>query len=296
MSGNSSIHGFEQAHTSDLNCVMCHRSINYVADMLETKYGVPWIKVNFIGTEASAKSLRKMAQYFESDKLTQQVEKVITEEMAKVESVRKRVTANCTGKTAMLFVGGSRAHHYQELFGEVGVECVAAGYEFAHRDDYEGRKVLPTVKLDADSRNIEELEVLPDKKLFNPRKSPERLKEMAAEGLPLKEYEGMMPTMKDGRLIIDDISHIETERLIEILKPDIFCAGIKEKYIIQKMGLPCKQLHSYDYGGPYAGFAGAVNFWNDIDRMMNTCVWTFTTPPWAPKDVSPTIEAEFVAP
>jgi len=31
-------------------------------------------------------------------------------------------------------------------------------------------------------------------------------------------------------------------------------AGIKEKYIIQKSGVPMKQLHSYDYSGPYAGF------------------------------------------
>ena len=40
---------------------MCHRSINYVADMMEKKYGIPWIKVNFIGAEATAKSLRKIA-------------------------------------------------------------------------------------------------------------------------------------------------------------------------------------------------------------------------------------------
>ena len=40
---------------------MCHRSINYVAEMMETKYGIPWVKVNFIGAEASAKSLRKIA-------------------------------------------------------------------------------------------------------------------------------------------------------------------------------------------------------------------------------------------
>ena len=30
---------------------MCHRSINYVAGMLETAYGIPWLKVNFIGAE-----------------------------------------------------------------------------------------------------------------------------------------------------------------------------------------------------------------------------------------------------
>ncbi len=31
------------------------------------------------------------------------------------------VRARCEGKVAMLFVGGSRAHHYQELFHEIGM-------------------------------------------------------------------------------------------------------------------------------------------------------------------------------
>ncbi len=46
------------------------------------------------------------------------------------------------------------------------------------------------------------------------------------------------------------------------------------------MGVPMKQLHSYDYGGPYAGFKGAINFYRDIDRMVNAKVWKLITPPW----------------
>ncbi len=64
-SGNSSMAKFENAHVADLNVVMCHRSINYVADMIQKRFGVPWFKVNFIGAESSAKSLRKIAKYFE---------------------------------------------------------------------------------------------------------------------------------------------------------------------------------------------------------------------------------------
>ena len=148
---------------------MCHRSINYVAEMMETKFGIPWIKVNFIGAEATAKSLRKIAAYFDDPELTDRVEEVIAREMPAVEPVREEVKARCEGKTAMLFVGGSRAHHYQELFREIGMETIAAGYEFAHRDDYEGRQVLPGLKVDADSRNIEELHVEPDPERFRPR-------------------------------------------------------------------------------------------------------------------------------
>ena len=62
--------------------------------------------------------------------------------------------------------------------------------------------------------------------------------------------------------------------------PDVFCAGIKEKYVIQKMGVACKQLHNYDVGGPYNAFRGAVNFYRDIDRMVNSPVWKLTSAPW----------------
>jgi nitrogenase molybdenum-iron protein alpha chain len=279
-SGNSSYEKFTRAHTADLNCVMCHRSINYVADMMEKKYGIPWVKVNFIGAEATAKSLRKIAAYFKDKELSKKVEEVISAEMKEVKPVSEDVKSRCQGKTAMLFVGGSRAHHYQELFKEIGMGTLSAGYEFAHRDDYEGRKVLPNIKVDADSRNIEELHVEKDPEKFKPRKSEEEMNNLEKEGIGWKSYEGMMPDMESGTMIIDDISHHEAERMIQMYKPDIFCAGIKEKYIIQKMGLPCKQLHSYDYGGPYAAFKGAVNFYREIDRMVNNGVWKFIKAPW----------------
>ena len=283
---------FENAHTADLNCVMCHRSINYVADMIEKKFGMPWFKVNFIGAGGTAKSLRKIAQYFEDAELIDRVEEVIEEEMA--EGRRRsqdEIRPRCQGKTAMLFVGGSRAHHYQDLFAEIGMKTVAAGYEFAHRDDYEGRRVLPTIKVDADSRNIEELHVEPDPERYRPRAERRRTcSGWRAAGMTFNDYEGMMPEWTTGALVIDDISHYETERLIEIYRPDVFCAGIKEKFAVQKMGVPCKQLHSYDYGGPYAGFRGAINFYREIDRMVNTRIWSFITPPWEKADA--TLEAD----
>ena len=292
-SGNSTMDKFENAHMADLNVVMCHRSINYVADMIEKRFGVPWFKVNFIGAKGTAKSLRKIAQYFDDPELTAQTETVIAEEMAEVEVVRAAVYERCKGKKAMLFVGGSRAHHYQDLFREIGMETIAAGYEFAHRDDYEGRRVLPTIKIDADSRNIEELHVGPDPERFRPRRSEAEVAELAAKGFEFNDYGGMMPEMNRGALVIDDISHHETERLIEMFRPDVFCAGIKEKYCVEKMGVPCKQLHNYDYGGPYAGFRGAINFYRDIDQMVNTRIWSFITPPWE-KERRPALDATYV--
>ena len=290
-SGNSTYDQFASANQADLSCVMCHRSINYVADMLETKYGIPWIKVNFIGSEATAKSLRKIAQYFGDQELKDKVEEVIQEEMPSVITARESVLPRTTGKTAMLFVGGSRAHHYQELFAEMGMKTLSAGYEFAHRDDYEGRVVIPNLKVDADSRNIEEIEVEADPQNYRLRKSPEEIETLEKGGFQFKDYDGMVPDMDKGSIIIDDLNQYEAEKLVEMLKPDIFCAGIKEKYSIQKLGVPMKQLHSYDSGGPYAGFKGAVNFYHEIDRLVNSKVWKYMKAPWEEK---PELSATYV--
>ncbi|OPY65668.1 MAG: Nitrogenase molybdenum-iron protein alpha chain [Syntrophorhabdaceae bacterium PtaU1.Bin034] len=279
-SGNSEYEEFASAHTVDLNVVMCHRSINYMADMMEKKYGIPWLKINFIGANATAKSLRKIAAYFDDQGLMDRVEQVIAEEMAEVEKVRERIKSRCEGKLAMLFVGGSRAHHYQELFAEIGMRTISAGYEFAHRDDYEGRRVLPDIVMDADTRNIEELTVEPDPQRYEPRKGEAEIRRLAEEGIIMGEYAGMMPEMAENSLVIDDLNHHETEVLIERYKPDVFCAGIKEKYVIQKAGVPLKQLHSYDYSGPYAGFKGAINFYKEIDRMVNSKIYRFVKAPW----------------
>ena len=59
-----------------------------------------------------------------------------------------------------------------------------------------------------------------------------------------------------------------------------FCSRIKEKYAVQKMGVPLKQLHSYDYGGPYAGFEGAINFYKEMERMVGTRIWEMIKAPW----------------
>ncbi len=287
-SGNSTYDTMANAHTADLNLIMCHRSINYVAEMMEKRFGIPWMKINFIGATATAKSLRRLGEYFEDDALKARIEEVIAEEMEKVEAIRSVVKARCEGKTAMLFVGGSRAHHYQQLFKDIGMKVLAAGYEFGHRDDYEGRKVLPGIKVDADSKNIEELEVVPDPERYRPRRTPEQLAKL--EGMTemeFRDYVGMMPEMDEDTLVIDDLSQHESDRLLEMYKPDIFCAGIKEKFGVQKMGIPCKQLHSYDYGGPYAGFRGAINFYKDIDRMVNMKLSAYLTPPWAEAEKEP---------
>ena len=277
--GDGSYETMKNAHLANLNLVMCHRSINYVAEMMHTKYGMDWLKVNFIGVGATIQSLRDIAKYFNDPELARRTEEVIRDELAEILDDMEYYKNKLKGKTAGIFVGGSRSHHYQKLLADLGVETVIAGYEFAHRDDYEGREVLPSLKEDADSKNIETITVEPDEKLYQQRFSQEEIEKLRRE-IPLDTYNGMIRDMQSGHMVVDDYNHFETELLIKLMKPDIFFSGIKDKYVIQKGGTPSRQMHSYDYAGPYAGFKGAVNFAKDITMAMYTNAWAFVTPPW----------------
>jgi len=284
MTGDSSYVDIRNLHLADLNLVQCHRSINYIAEMMQAKYGMPWLKVNFIGVDATAESLRNIAQCYGDEALTRKTEEVIARETARVAPVMEHYRKICEGKTAFIVVGGSRSHHYQYLLRDLGMETIVAGYEFAHRDDYEGREVISTIKGDADSRNIPELHLTPDKENYQEahvylNMTLEKFEELKKK-VPISYYEGMNKSMKDGHVIIDDANHHEVEEILRTIKPSIYLSGVRDKYISHKMGVPSKQLHSYDYTGPYAGFNGAMNFARDIANMMTTPAWGLIKAPW----------------
>ena len=46
------------------------------------------------------------------------------------------------------------------------------------------------------------------------------------------------------------------------------------------MCIPLKQFHNYDYGGPYAAFEGAINFYNDIEQIACCTIWKEIKAPW----------------
>lgn len=248
--------------------------------MMYDKYGIDWIKVNFIGLEGCKTALRNIGEYFGDSDLKRRIEEVIADETIQVFDEMQFLKSKLKGKTAALYVGGSRSHHYQSLLKDFGISTVLAGYEFAHRDDYEGREVLPDIKPDADSKNIESIEVEQDAKFYKIYLTQEQKEALKENGVALNYYEGMFKEMDEGAIIADDLNHFETEQFLKVLKPDIFFSGIKDKFVAQKSGILSRQLHSYDYSGPYAGFQGAVKFGNDVLMGLSTPAWGLIRAPW----------------
>ena len=94
------------------------------------------------------------------------------------------------------------------------------------------------------------------------------------------DYQRTTHYVKDGTLIYDDITSFEFEKFVEKVKPDMVGSGIKEKYIFQKMGVPFRQMHSWDYSGPYHGYDGFAVFARDMDMAINAPVWKTTKAPY----------------
>ncbi|GEO82535.1 nitrogenase molybdenum-iron protein alpha chain [Pararhodospirillum oryzae] len=94
------------------------------------------------------------------------------------------------------------------------------------------------------------------------------------------DYQRTTEYMKDGTLIFDDVTGAELETFIEKLRPDLVGSGIKEKYSVQKMGVPFRQMHSWDYSGPYHGYDGFAVFARDMDMAINNPVWSMHKAPW----------------
>ncbi len=94
------------------------------------------------------------------------------------------------------------------------------------------------------------------------------------------DYDRTISELGSTTLIYDDVTGYEFERFAERLRPDLIGSGIKEKYIFQKMGIPFRQMHSWDYSGPYHGYDGFAIFARDMDMTINNPCWSKLTAPW----------------
>nr|MBS0019616.1 nitrogenase molybdenum-iron protein alpha chain [Gammaproteobacteria bacterium] len=94
------------------------------------------------------------------------------------------------------------------------------------------------------------------------------------------DYDRTLKEMGEATLLFDDVTAYEFEEFSKRLRPDLIGSGIKEKYIFQKMGIPFRQMHSWDYSGPYHGYDGFAIFARDMDMTLNNPCWGKLEAPW----------------
>ncbi len=89
------------------------------------------------------------------------------------------------------------------------------------------------------------------------------------------------PALRQGRHA--DLRRCHRLRVRALRREDparLVGSGIKEKYVFQKMGVPFRQMHSWDNSGPYHGYDGFAIFARDMDMAINSPIWKKTKAPW----------------
>src|SRR6266496_2569121 len=74
--GDGEMERIAATHKVKLNVIHCYRSMNYMCKVMEEKFGIPWIELNFFGPTKIKESLRKLAELFD-DNIKAKVEAVI---------------------------------------------------------------------------------------------------------------------------------------------------------------------------------------------------------------------------
>ncbi len=154
--GNVSVEEIKVMHKARLNVVHCARSATYIAEMMNKKYGTPYMDVTLFGIGALSKALRDVGAFFG---LEERAEEVIAAELAKIQPQLDYYRERLSGKRAFIYQGAPRAWHWIEMFRELGIETIAAATTFGHKDDYE--KIFDRIGdggLVIDNPNVREIE------------------------------------------------------------------------------------------------------------------------------------------
>lgn len=137
LTGDSHVDEIAQAHRAKLNIVQCQKSSNYIAEKMEKRYGIPFIKVSFFGLEQTVNSLRDVADFFGDEEMIERTEKIIETGLKGVEHKIKEYKERLAEKTVALYVGGNKAWSLVRPFEELGMDVLMSGTKNGIREDYE---------------------------------------------------------------------------------------------------------------------------------------------------------------
>lgn len=90
-----------------------------------------------------------------------------------------------------------------------------------------------------------------------------------------QEYRELAEITDPGTIIVDDTNPLELTSFLEEKQVDIFVGGVKERPIAYKLGVGFCD-HNHERKEALAGFAGMLNFVEEVYLSVMSPVWRFT--------------------
>ncbi|WP_300154094.1 nitrogenase iron-molybdenum cofactor biosynthesis protein NifE [Solidesulfovibrio sp.] len=137
VTGDASCERLMQAPSATLNIVECSGSMAYLSQQMEKRFGIPALKVRFIGFNDIKTSLVQIAERLGGGALVEKALALVAAEEAHVGPIIAEYRARLVGKTAAVCVGGAyKAIAMIRLLKEFGVRPVLIGTQHGSAEDY----------------------------------------------------------------------------------------------------------------------------------------------------------------
>jgi len=137
--GDGRVENIKRSHGAALNVVQCSGSMMHLAQHMQERYGIPYIRVSYFGIEDMSKALYDVAQYFQDTEpgIMQRTQALVREEIKRVYPILKRYKRKLRGKKAAIYVGGAfKAFSMIKALRTLGMDVVLAGSQTGTKDDY----------------------------------------------------------------------------------------------------------------------------------------------------------------
>jgi len=160
ITGDSTCESLREALKASFNIVQCAGSMNYLAEEMLQRYGIPNVKISFFGVEDTSETLRTIAKLTGSEEVIERTEALIRDELEKTKVSLDYYMEKIKGKTAAIYVGGGfKAISLIKQFNQLGIRSVMVGTQTGRKEEYETiRQIADEGTVILDDANPAELE------------------------------------------------------------------------------------------------------------------------------------------
>ncbi|MFM2478491.1 nitrogenase iron-molybdenum cofactor biosynthesis protein NifE [Celerinatantimonas sp. MCCC 1A17872] len=125
LSGDARFKEIQTMHRSELNMVVCSRSMMNVARKLQDSYQTPWFEGSFYGCRAIAQALRTIAEKIADPDLIERTEALIERQEQAIAAPLAEYRSKLQGKRVLLYTGGVKSWSVVSALQDLGLDVVA---------------------------------------------------------------------------------------------------------------------------------------------------------------------------
>lgn len=143
ITGDGRVDEIRRAHGARLNVVQCSGSMMTLAQLMQERWGIPFIQVSYFGIEDMTKALYDVAERLGDRVMMERTQSIVQEEigaiMPEIHSYREKLE----GAKALIYTGGAfKVFSLVRSLRTLGMKTVVAGSQTGDKDDYEQLREL----------------------------------------------------------------------------------------------------------------------------------------------------------